>query len=182
MEEPLQLRDGDVTSAPDPRAKVVTGDFDTFYRREISSLVVLARALAGPAVAEDVAQETMLAVYRRWAEVSGFASPVGWARSVCLHKAVSVARRRSRERRVLQSLGAFRAAPVNLGEDEQFWAAVRSLPTRQAQSCALHYGLDLPVADVAVALGCAEGTVKSHLSRARAALAQSWNVGAEETS
>jgi RNA polymerase sigma-70 factor, ECF subfamily len=34
----------------------------------------------------------------------------------------------------------------------------------------LFYALDLPVAAVSDALGCAEGTVKAHLSRARAEL------------
>lgn len=73
---------------------------------------------------------------------------------------------------MLRQLGSFRAetpsAPV---EDEQVWSAVRALPKRQAQVVALHYALDLSVAEVAATLGCAEGTVKAHLSRARAALA-----------
>jgi outer membrane protein assembly factor BamB len=40
---------------------------------------------------------------------------------------------------------------------------VRSLPRRQAQVVALHYLGDLPVAEIARVLGCAEGTVKAHL-------------------
>ena len=42
---------------------------------------------------------------------------------------------------------------------------------RQAQATALFYALDLSVIEVAATLGCAEGTVKVHLSRARAELA-----------
>ena len=55
-------------------------------------------------------------------------------------------------------------------DSERFWSEVRRLPRRQAQVTALLYALDLPVAAVSVALGCAEGTVKVHLSRARAEL------------
>jgi RNA polymerase sigma-70 factor (ECF subfamily) len=44
---------------------------------------------------------------------------------------------------------------------------------------ALHYALDLPVADVAEVLGCAEGTVKVHLHRARAALADTLRAAEE---
>ena len=154
-------------------------DFDTFYRAEITGLVVLARVLAGPAVAEDVAQEAMLVVFRRWHEVRDLASPVGWARRVCLHKAVSLVRRRTRERTLLTKLGAFRSVPADTSEDERFWATVRTLPARQAEAVALYYGLDLTVEDVAATLGCAEGTVKSHLSRARATLAASWEFGRE---
>jgi RNA polymerase sigma-70 factor, ECF subfamily len=55
-------------------------------------------------------------------------------------------------------------------DSERFWSEVRRLPRRQAQVTALFYALDLPVAAVSDALGCAEGTVKVHLSRARAEL------------
>jgi transposase InsO family protein len=40
-------------------------------------LLVFARALVGASV-EDVAQESMLVAYRKWAEVAAMASPVGW--------------------------------------------------------------------------------------------------------
>lgn len=158
-------------------------DFDAFYRREFPGLLVLARVLAGSQVAEDVAQETMLVAYRRWDEVCSYASPVGWLRGVCMHKAVSVVRRRSLEQRLLRQLGSFRLAPTDAGAaDDMFWALVRLLPRRQAQAVALHYVLDLGVAEIADIMGCAEGTVKMHLSRARAALATALAVAEEELS
>jgi RNA polymerase sigma-70 factor (ECF subfamily) len=49
--------------------------------------------------------------------------------------------------------------------------ALQLLPARQLEAVVLYYGLDLPVEDVASAMGCRAGTVKAHLSRARAALA-----------
>jgi RNA polymerase sigma-70 factor (ECF subfamily) len=57
-------------------------------------------------------------------------------------------------------------------EHETFWAEVRKLPRRQAQVVALHYVYDLGLAEIARTLGCAEGTVKVHLSRGRAALSE----------
>ena len=57
------------------------------------------------------------------------------------------------------------------GDGDRFWAEVRRLPRRQAQATALFYALDLPVSEVAATRGCAEGTVKAHLSRARSGLA-----------
>jgi len=147
-------------------------DFSDFYRRELPGLVVLSRALAGAAVAEDVAQEAMLVVCRRWDHVQRLESPVGWLRGVCMHKAVSLVRRRSLETRLLRRVGRVPQRPEEPGESDVLWELVRTLPDRQAQAVALHYALDLTVADVAVAMGCAEGTVKAHLARARAALAQ----------
>lgn len=166
-----------------PEASAGPESFEAFYRRQLPMLLVLARALVGPLVAEDVAQEAMLVVYRRWAEVQLLESPEGWARSVCLHKAVSLARRRTAEQRVLRQVGSFRGqAPRQLEDDEKFWTLVRSLPRRQAQVVALHFALDLGVADIASTLGCAEGTVKVHLSRARTALAASLGLDKEEPS
>lgn len=146
-------------------------DFDAFYRRELGGLVVLARALAGRAVAEDIAQEAMLVTARRWDHVQRLASPVGWVRGVCLHKALAVVRRRGIEERALRRLGR-QVRPPDERDDDGFWELVRTLPERQAQAVALHYALDLSVIDVATTLGCAEGTVKAHLARARASLAQ----------
>ena len=63
-------------------------------------------------------------------------------------------------------------APDELGADDApFWAAVRSLPRRQAHAVALHYLDDLAVAAVAKVLGLSEGAVKVHLHRGRQALA-----------
>ena len=63
--------------------------FDDFYRAELPRLVVLARALCGAAVAEDVAQEAMLAAYRRWRHVSDLENPEAWVRRTCGNLAVS---------------------------------------------------------------------------------------------
>jgi RNA polymerase sigma-70 factor (ECF subfamily) len=50
------------------------------------------------------------------------------------------------------------------------WREVRSLPLRQQQAVVLHYRLDLPVEEVARLMEVREGTVRTHLARAREAL------------
>jgi RNA polymerase sigma-70 factor (ECF subfamily) len=47
---------------------------------------------------------------------------------------------------------------------------VRELPPRQQQAVVLHYRLDLPVEEVARLMGLREGTVRTHLARARRVL------------
>ncbi|MEA5118588.1 MAG: RNA polymerase sigma factor [Propionicimonas sp.] len=48
--------------------------------------------------------------------------------------------------------------------------AIDRLPAKQALAIDLHYYLGLGVSDMAVVMHCPEGTVKSHLSRARGRL------------
>jgi RNA polymerase sigma-70 factor (ECF subfamily) len=146
--------------------------FDDFYRAELPRLVALARALCGSAVADDVAQEAMLAAYRKWRHVSDLQHPEAWVRRTCSNLAVSQYRRMMVELRAVTRLSA-RAAPAPLErQDEEFWAAVRRLPKRQAQAAALRYLYGLDVADIARTLEITEGSVSQHLSRARARLVQ----------
>ncbi len=164
-----------VSTAPPP--------FDDFYRAELSRLVVLARGLCSSAVAEDVAQEAMLVAYRKWRTVSAMDRPDLWVRRVCVNLAVSTFRRRVSELRAVTVLAGRRDVEPLSDDTEEVWAACRSLPKRQAQATALRFVYDLPIADIAAVLGCSEGTVKQHLSRARASLRDSLHLEDEgETS
>ena len=148
------------------------GAFDEFYAAELPRLVALARGLCPAHQAEDVAQEAMLVAYRRWREVAELERPDLWVRRTCANLAVSQFRRRLVELRVTARLAGRRQAPLELSEaGEEFWAAVRALPHRQAQAAALRYVYGMPVAEIAATLGTSDGTVKQHLSRARHALA-----------
>lgn len=156
--------------------------FEQFYRREFPRLIVLARALAGDQWAEDIAHDSIEVAYRHWARISLMNSPAGYVHRICAHKAVSWMRRASAERRALRRVvagGVVTVEPMS-ADHERFWAEVRRLPRRQAETVALFYGLDLPIPVIAETMGCAEGTVKAHLARARAQLSQRFAVSEEE--
>jgi RNA polymerase sigma-70 factor (ECF subfamily) len=153
--------------------------FDALYRTELPRLVVLAHGLCPPSVAGDVAQEAMLVAYRKWRTVSALDRPDLWVRRVCANLAVSSFRRKVVEVRAVARLAARRELEPLSDDTEEVWVAVRSWPRRQAQAAALRFVYDLPVADIASVLGCSEGSVKQHLSRARASLRASLHLGEE---
>ena len=110
--------------------------------------------------------------YRRWRDLDELERPDLWVRRTCANLAVSQFRRRVVELRATARLAGRRQSPVELSEaGEEFWSAVRELPHRQAQTAALRFVYDMSMADIAETLGCTDGTVKQHLSRARHSLA-----------
>jgi RNA polymerase sigma-70 factor, ECF subfamily len=154
--------------------------FDGFYCRELPRLVTLARGLCGSAFAEDIAQEAMLAAYRHWGELSRMEHREAWVRRVCANMAVSHFRRRAIEARAIVRL-ARRREPADLPPTHgEFWTRLRQLPRRQAQVAALRYVYELSVQDIAETLRCSEGTVKTHLSRARHALVNGLDLDGDE--
>jgi RNA polymerase sigma factor (sigma-70 family) len=168
----------DTADSQDPK-----DTFEEFYRLEFGHVRALARVLAGSTGSDDVAQEAMLVAYRRWREVSTMTDPAMWVRRVCANLATSQLRRRTIEARALLRLGARATRPVALEEPEEtFWSSVRTLPRRQAQVVALYYLYDLGVAEVAATLQMTDGTVKTHLSRARKTLAARLDIAGGEQS
>jgi RNA polymerase sigma-70 factor, ECF subfamily len=158
--------------------------FGGFYASELRDVTGLVYTLTGswPA-AEDIAQEAFVRAYRDWRRVGTYERPDSWVRTVAVNLATSRGRRLAAEARALTRL---RARPVveetELDADaDVFWSAVRRLPRRQAQAVALRYYSDLPVAEIADAMGCAEGTVKAHLHAARQRLADVFATDAGRT-
>ena len=64
--------------------------------------------------------------------------------------------------------------PSRTNDSREAWSriseALRTLPARQREAFTLRVLEELDVADTARAMGCSEGSVKTHLSRAREAL------------
>ena len=166
---------GKATLAVDGAAEAViaTTDFDSFYAASVRRTVAVAYALTGSwADAEDLAQDAYSAAARGWAHVGRLDDPAAWVRRAVINRSRSRWRRLGREVRALTRLaGRGPQTEETTLADPAFWSAVSELPSRQREVVALYYVDDLPMAEIAARLGCAEGTVKVHLSRARAALA-----------
>lgn len=146
--------------------------FDAYYRRDYRQLVGLAYVLTGSQwAAEDLAHEALATAHSRWDKISGYDDPGAWVRRVMVNKNTSRFRKLRSETKALTRLGGRRAEVITPSEpSNEVWTAVRSLPERQAQAVALFYWEDRTIAEIAEILGCGKETVKTHLSRGRAAL------------
>jgi RNA polymerase sigma-70 factor (ECF subfamily) len=147
--------------------------FEDLYRVESRRVLAVVLALTGDwGAAEDVVQESFAEAYCRWDTVRRLDRPGAWIRRVAINRAISRARRRAVEQRVLSQLGLRAESVDDPVPDADLWAAVRRLPRRQAQVVALTYIENLTMAEVAGVIDCGEGSVKKHLSRARQRLAR----------
>ena len=124
------------------------------------------------AVAEELAQDASLQAHRNWASVVSLDRPGAWVRRVALNRSSNEGRRRRRERAALSRLRYRRADEVMIPTRRRS-ALESSQGTSgfQRDATIMRYVDDLPLADIATVLGCSDGTVKTHLQRARRTLA-----------
>jgi RNA polymerase sigma-70 factor (ECF subfamily) len=147
--------------------------FDEVYAAHFGDLTVQLYAYFGDRQeAQDVVQEAFCRALARWNTVSRYDDPVAWVRRVAWNLAVSKWRR---TRTALTFLRRQRIAEARVDgpspERVALIAALATLPDTQRRAMVLRYLADLTVAEIADREGVAEGTVKSWLSRGRAALA-----------
>lgn len=136
--------------------------FDVFYRREWDGAVRLAHLLTGvDAVAEDLAQEAFGRMAPRWPTVD---NGPGYLRTTLVNVCRSWHRGHQREEARMRAAAAGVDEQVPLGADDLL-DAVDALPFRQRAVLVLRYYHDLSEHEIAAALGCRRGTVKSLASR-----------------
>lgn len=145
---------------------------DEIFRASHSRLVASMYALTGDLVeAQDVVAEAFARAVSYGSKVLAVGNAEAWLFTI----ARNIARRRWRRARLLPSLlrrtGAVDAVAEISPDRVALVAAMRMLPLAQRETIALHYLVDLPISEIALALGVSVGTVKSRLSRGRSALA-----------
>jgi len=122
-------------------------------------------------LAEDLVQATLTKTYASWAQVREPAAAVGYARIVLARTAASWFRRRSwRNEHPTEAVPDEAHTGADPTDRPALMAALGKLPPRQRAVVVLRYYDDLSVREVAQALGCSEGTVKSQTHHAMAQL------------
>jgi RNA polymerase sigma-70 factor (ECF subfamily) len=127
------------------------------------------RTGAAPGLAEDLAQETMLAVWRKAGQFDPEKAQVStWIFTIARNLRID-ARRRERDPQAFAEF--FENAPEPLPSEhllsaercEQVHRAMKILPPDQAEAIRLSFFEDKPHSEIATALGLPLGTVKSRV-------------------
>jgi RNA polymerase sigma-70 factor (sigma-E family) len=151
-------------------------DFDEFVAGNLEQLLKTAYLITWDAGdAEDLVQECLFKVARRWPRVRAMAQPRAYARRILVNVAFDDARGRARRRSELDEPatvidGPARDLLVGLETRAELLDALALLTSRQRAVLVLRYFNDLTEAQTAEVLGCSPGTVKSSASRGLARL------------
>jgi RNA polymerase sigma-70 factor, ECF subfamily len=156
---------------------------ETFYREHGHVVLAQVVLVTGERVlAEEITQDTMLAVWRGAGSFRGESSVRSWV--------IAIARRQTRDRlrrRRLQVVDdAFladqpssgpgpEATALDRAELAEVTAAIRELPSSHREVLGLVFGTGLSLPEVAGVLEVPVGTVKSRLFAARTALSRTLN-------
>lgn len=151
------------------QARLLTALQDVWYRFTLSQL-------RNPDLARDATQETGLRFLRQLPTFRGESQLQTWSLSIALN----VVRELRRRRRLTDDIDFDQLAPQRSSEgfDEVESSDVREmmiktlthLPDRQREAITLRFFEELSVAETAVAMNCAPGTVKATVHQALRAL------------
>ncbi len=150
----------------------VQRDFDEFYAAAFPMLRSQLFAYLGDrAEAQDVVQEAFCRAFSKWKTISTYEDPMSWVRRVAWNVATSRFRRR---RTALNFLHHQREEHAEGPSPDRMAlvAALAKIPVQLRKAVVMHYIGELSVAEIAAQEDVAEGTVKSWLSRGRAALGE----------
>ncbi|TQS46035.1 SigE family RNA polymerase sigma factor [Cryptosporangium phraense] len=126
-------------------------------------------------LAEDLLQEALAKVHRRWSHLADAERPTAYVQKAILHQYLSWRRRRSSTETPI-------AEPPEhptidhaelFAERTQLWHALSALPRQQRAVLVLRFYEDLDDDEIARLVGCSVVTVRSHASRGLAALRNS---------
>lgn len=140
-----------------------------FVRAHTPALLRTAYLLTGNAVAaEELVQDTLVRLYPKWDKVAAAEVPIAYVRR-SLTNAFINDRRRPASREVAVDVLPDRRDDRNetdrLADRDEVWTMLRDLPDRQRAALVMRFFHDLTDSEIADALDCRVGTVRSLVSR-----------------
>ncbi|HEV8222488.1 MAG TPA: SigE family RNA polymerase sigma factor [Streptosporangiaceae bacterium] len=151
--------------------RAVTVLYTAHYRSLVRLAALLLRDVA---TAEEVVQDSFVAMHDGWRRLRDNDKALSYLRQSVVNRSRSVLRHR-----VVVDRNAPKPPPdmpsaeqgaITLLERSAVVTALRTLPARQREALVLRFYGDLSEAQIAAAMGISKGAVKSHTARAMTAL------------
>jgi RNA polymerase sigma-70 factor (ECF subfamily) len=156
--------------------------FEQVFRAQYASVRrLLYRLLGDDDEADDIAQETFLALYTHLSAQLDAEATRAWLYRVALNRGYNALRSRKRAQARLPRLYTEEHAPdpeteaLRVEERQRVRAALATLPERQAKMLALRQQEGLKYMEIAAILDIAPGSVGTLLVRAERAFELAWN-------
>jgi RNA polymerase sigma-70 factor (ECF subfamily) len=150
--------------------------FEAFFMAEHGPVLRTVTLILGDRqAAEDVTQEAFYRLLVHWRKVSQYERPGAWLRRVAIRAAM-----RSRAQSQRSELVPDRAQSDDAASRLDVREALGHLTAAQRSAVVLFYYGDHPINEVASLMNCTEGTVKTHLHRARQRLAPMLGEGIDD--
>ena len=145
------------------------------YGTQYRPLVRMSAMLLGDTgAAEEVVQESFIAVHAAWRRLRDIDKAVPYLRRSVLNRSRSILRHRMVTDRHVPvrepDMPSAEQGAITRLERSAVIEALRSLPARQREALVLKFYLGLSEEEVAAAMKISTGAVKSHTSRGKAAL------------
>jgi len=132
-------------------------------------------------VAEEIAQDAFIELYRDWSRLRTYDRPELWVRRVAIRRAQREASRQARRITLERAARSVELIDEIQLPDAELIAAIRALPPKQRAIVVLFYLEDRPMDEVAGLVGCSTSTgfVQLHQARKRLAAALAEEVDSD---
>ena len=141
--------------------------FSEFVAARSSSLFRTALLVVGDhQLAQDLLQESLVKTYAAWPRLREVSNAEAYTRRVIITTSISWWRRRSSHERPVDHVPDASAPDQTewLGDHDELWAVLSSLPPRHRAAVVLRFCEDLSERRTAELMGCSVGSVKRHTS------------------
>ena len=164
--------------------------FAEFVRTNTAALLRTAYLLTGSSsAAEELVQDTLVRLYPKWDKVEAADVQIAYVRRALTNTFLNERRRPSSREVVFDVLPDYadnryferRDEMQQVADRDEVWALLGQLPDRQRAALVMRYFHDLADTEIAAALDCRVGTVRSLISRGLAALREHRNEATDTT-
>jgi RNA polymerase sigma factor (sigma-70 family) len=127
--------------------------FSDLVSRHGPTVYRVCRALIGPIDAEDAWSETFVSALRAYPELPADANTEAWLVRIAQRKAIDLGRARARRPVPTATIPDLSVDGPATETNDELWAAIAALPSRQRQAVAFHHLAGRPYAEVAELIG-----------------------------